>query len=192
MDEALEKELLDITEVDSGGRVPALKVVNKSERMVFLMAGEELVGGKQNRVLNASMMVPANSEMPIPVTCVEQGRWGYKSHHFSSGVTSSHRYLRMMMSKQVSSSYKVSGKPSTNQSAVWGEVSRKISKMGTKSSSDALHDLFQEYAQKLDSLVGNFSLPEDSNGAAFVIDGRIPAVTCSINQARLGNSGRSW
>ena len=173
LDEALENQMLAITEVDSGGRVPTLKVVNKSERMVFLMAGEELVGGKQNRVLNASMMVPAKGEMSVPVTCVERGRWGYRSRHFSSGATSSHRLLRVMMSKQVSSSYKVTGKPSTDQGAVWGEVSRKMGKMGTKSSSDALHDLFQGYARKLDALVGNFSLPEDSNGAAFVINGKL-------------------
>lgn len=173
LDEALEKQILDVTEVDSGGRVPALKVVNKSERMVFLMAGEELVGGKQNRVLNASMMVPAKGEMPIPVTCVERGRWGYRSQRFSSGATSSHRFLRMMVSKQVSGSYKATGKPSSDQAAVWREVSRKMETMGTQSSSDALHDLFQEYAQKLDTLVGNFSLPEGSSGAAFAINGKI-------------------
>ena len=40
LDEALEKQMLDISEVDAGGRVPTLKLVNKSERMVFLMAGE--------------------------------------------------------------------------------------------------------------------------------------------------------
>ena len=86
LDEALIQNLLEVTEVSSGGTVPALKVTNKSEHMVFLMAGEELVGGKQNRVLNASMLVPAKGEMPIPVTCVEAGRWGYKSGRFSSGA----------------------------------------------------------------------------------------------------------
>src|SRR2546422_3226681 len=100
LDEALEQQALEVTEVDAGGRVPTLKVANKSGRMVFLMAGEELVGGKQNRVLNASMMVPAKGDLPVPVTCVERGRWGYKSQRFSSGTTSSHGHLRMMMSRQ--------------------------------------------------------------------------------------------
>lgn len=173
LDEALEKQLLDVTEVDVGGQVPALKVVNKSGQMIFLMAGEELVGGKQNRVLNASMMVPARGEMPIPVTCVEQGRWGYKSSRFSSEATSSHRNLRVMMSKQVSSSYKISGRPSTDQGAVWREVSRKMNKMGTLSSSGALHDLYRQQAERLDALLTECSLPEGSNGAAFVINGQI-------------------
>lgn len=173
LDEALAQQALDVTEIDEGGRVPTIKVKNKSDRMVFLMAGEELVGGKQNRVLNASMMVPARGEMPIPVTCVEQGRWGYKSKRFGSASTSSHSRLRMIMSKQVSGSYKAVGAPRSDQGAVWDEVARKMHKMGSSSPSGALHDLFRDYAQKLDALVGNCSLPENCNGAAFAIFGKI-------------------
>src|SRR5947208_13016045 len=155
LDEALEQRTLEVTEVDAGGRVPTLKLVNKSERMVFLMAGEELVGGKQNRVLNASMMVPAKGEMPIPVTCVERGRWGYKSSRFSSGTTSSHSHLRMMMSKQIIGSYKAVGTPKSDEGAVWSEVARKMDKMDWRSSSEALHDLFAEDSTKLDELVAS-------------------------------------
>ncbi len=173
LDEALEQKALEVTEVDTSGRVPTIKVVNKSQRMVFLMAGEELVGGKQNRVLNASMMVPAKGEMPIPVTCVERGRWGYKSRFFSSSTTTSHSHLRRMMNRQVSDSYRVAGKPTSDQGAVWSEVARKMDRMGSKSSSDALHDMFSEYAKKLDEMVGTCSLPEGSNGAAFAIRGKI-------------------
>jgi len=173
LDEALEQKSLEVTEVDASGRVPTIKVVNKSERMVFLMAGEELVGGKQNRILNASMMVPARGEMPIPVTCVERGRWGYKSRNFSSGNTSSHSTLRRMIARQVSGSYRIEGRPSTDQGAVWREVDRKMETMGSKSSSDALHDLYTDHAKKLDDMVGRCSLPEGANGAAFAISGRI-------------------
>lgn len=173
LDEALQEQSIEVTEIDEGGRVPHLKLRNKSDRMVFLMAGEEVVGGKQNRVFNSSMLVPARSEMPIPVTCVERGRWGYRSRGFSSGTSSSHGHLRMMISKQVSGSYRAVGAPSSDQGAVWGEVARKMEKMGTKSSSDALHDFYTEHAQKLDTLVGNFSLPDGSNGAVFAIGGKI-------------------
>ena len=61
LEEALQQKALEVSEVSEGGQVPTLKVINKSARMVFLMAGEELVGGKQNRVLNASMMVAARA-----------------------------------------------------------------------------------------------------------------------------------
>src|SRR5262245_32627973 len=66
LDEALGAGTLEITELHESGRVPTLKVVNKGDRMVFLMAGEHLVGAKQDRVLNISIMVPARTELPIP------------------------------------------------------------------------------------------------------------------------------
>jgi len=173
LDEAIEQNALDVTEVSSGGTVPALKITNKSNHMVFLMAGEELVGGKQNRVLNASMLVPAKGEMPIPVTCVEAGRWGYKSSRFASGTSSSHSHLRMMMSKQVTGSYKAEGAPKSDQGAVWGEIARKMKSMGSQSSSGALHDFFQDYAKKFEEVIGALPHREGCNGAVFAINGKI-------------------
>lgn len=173
LDEALIQNLLEVTEVSSGGTVPALKVTNKSEHMVFLMAGEELVGGKQNRVLNASMLVPAKGEMPIPVTCVEAGRWGYKSGRFSSGASSSHHNLRAMMSKQVTGSYRATGAPKSDQGAVWGEIARKMSSMGSQSSSGALHDFYADYSKKFDEVIRTLPAREGCNGAVFAIHGKI-------------------
>jgi hypothetical protein len=173
LDEALLQNLLEVTEVSSGGTVPALKVTNKSDHMVFLMAGEELVGGKQNRVLNASMLVPAKGEMPIPVTCVEAGRWGYKSSRFSSGASSSHHNLRAMMSKQVTGNYVRAGAPQSDQGAVWGEIARKMSSMGTKSSSGALHDFYADYSKKFEDVVRTLPPREGCNGAVFAIHGKI-------------------
>src|SRR5437762_11342892 len=62
LDEALAADLLEVTEISEGGSVPILKVTNKSDDLIFLMAGEQLVGAKQNRILNTSILVPARSE----------------------------------------------------------------------------------------------------------------------------------
>jgi len=42
--------------------VPELLVINQGERAVLLVDGEELVGAKQNRVLNTSVLVRGKSE----------------------------------------------------------------------------------------------------------------------------------
>jgi len=173
LDDALEQNLLSVTEVSSGGTVPALKVANRSEHMVFLMAGEELVGGKQNRVLNASMLVPAKGEMPIPVTCVEAGRWGYKTSRFSSGASSSHHNLRAMMSRQVTGSYQTVGAPKSDQGAVWGEIARKMKSTGSQSSSGALHDFYEDFSKKFDEVIRTLPAREGCNGAVFAIHGKI-------------------
>ena len=88
LDDGLASGLLEVTEVSSGGSVPALKVTNKGDTMAFLMAGEQLAGGKQNRVLNASIMVGARTELPLPVSCVEARPLGV-----SLGAVRKHRQL---------------------------------------------------------------------------------------------------
>ncbi len=176
LDEALLDKVLDFTEINEGGQVPAIKVENKSGRMVFLMAGELLIGCKQDRVLNTSMVVPSKTEMPIPVACVEAGRWGYKSREFRSGQTSSHSYLRMILSKETSARYRAKGAPGSGQGAVWAEVARKMSRMGSSSSSRALQDMFEDYNKKLNQVLQNLSVPERCHGAAFAINGKILGV----------------
>src|SRR5687768_15849116 len=64
LDEALSSGQFEVSEVTEGGSVPTLAVFNKADTLVFLMAGEQLVGAKQNRVLNASILVPAQSQIP--------------------------------------------------------------------------------------------------------------------------------
>src|SRR5688572_9448535 len=49
--EALAEGLLRVTEVSSSGSVPELHVINTSDRPVFILDGEELIGAKQNRVV---------------------------------------------------------------------------------------------------------------------------------------------
>jgi hypothetical protein len=173
LDEALDAQWIEVTEFTDAGQVPRIKIINRSEHMVFVMAGEQLVGCKQNRVVNASIMVPPHSEMPLPVTCVESGRWGYSSPAFSSARSSSHRGLRAMMAGQAAESYRRSGVPSSDQAAVWQEVSRKLETAGSRSSSQALHDLFCDYASTLEESVKKFPAPAECNGAVFVVGGRI-------------------
>src|SRR5688572_11304286 len=50
-------DAVTIAEVDESGAVPALVVTNRGDRPVLMIDGEELVGAKQNRVLNTSVLV---------------------------------------------------------------------------------------------------------------------------------------
>jgi ARG/rhodanese/phosphatase superfamily protein len=173
LDEAIEAHWIDVTESTEAGQVSHIKINNHSEHMVFIMAGEQLVGCKQNRVLNSSVMVPPRTEMPLPVSCVERRRWGYSSSSFSSPHTSSHYALRAMVAAQALKSYRSAGVPISDQGKVWREVSRKLGVMGSHSSSDALEDMFRDYGVKLRELVEKLPAPTDCNGAAFVIAGTI-------------------
>jgi hypothetical protein len=173
LDEALADGAIDVTELGEGGSVPTIQVRNRSDRRVFLMAGEHLVGAKQDRVLNASLMVPALGELPIPVSCVESGRWRPRSSQFASGGTSSHGGLRAMMSKHASDAYHAEGRPSSDQGEVWREVSRKLDAMGSISGTNAYFKVYEDNRKRLDDLLAHASAPEGACGAAFVARGKL-------------------
>src|SRR5262249_54771877 len=73
LDEAQGSGALLITERGSA-TVPELIVDNRGKTHVLLLAGEILVGGRQNRVLREDILLPPLSgPRPISVYCVEQG-----------------------------------------------------------------------------------------------------------------------
>lgn len=173
LDEALADQTAEVSELSEGGTVPVLKVANKGETMLFLMAGEQLIGAKQNRVLNASIMVGARTELPIPVSCVEAGRWAYRSRQFGSHGTSSHGHLRKLMSKHAYDGYHAEGRPSSKQGEVWGEVSRKLASMGSHSPSSELEQAYTDHSQRLTSMLTDLPAPEGCCGAVFALGGKI-------------------
>ena len=71
--EAMGQGLVKVIET---GDVEELVIRNLGDREVFIQSGDIVKGGKQDRVVIASMIVPPNSgDMPIGAFCVEQGRW---------------------------------------------------------------------------------------------------------------------
>jgi hypothetical protein len=84
LDEALSHGWLLIEEKD-GGTVPEVVVTNRSEHMIFLMGGEILSGCRQDRIVRKDVLIrPRRRNLSVPVYCVEQGRWTYRSESFTS------------------------------------------------------------------------------------------------------------
>ena len=73
LDEAMERGLVEVIET---GVVEELIIRNTGDREVFIQSGDIFKGGKQDRVVIASMIVPPGSgDLSIGVFCVEGGRW---------------------------------------------------------------------------------------------------------------------
>ena len=60
-----------------GGReVNRLMVVNRSDKPLYLMPGEIIIGGSQDRTIGQELVIaPTGKPVPIDVFCVEQQRW---------------------------------------------------------------------------------------------------------------------
>ncbi len=173
LDEALSQKCATITEVSEGGSVPELRFANSSGKRIFLLDGEELVGAKQNRVLNLSILVPAGKTIVIPVSCVEAGRWHHRSREFSSAPRAHYAEGRARKMAQVSESMRSSGRRTSNQGEVWRDISEKFSKFGSSSPTSAMSDIYEQQAGRLEEYVRSFTPAAGQVGAVFIINGKI-------------------
>src|SRR5215469_11676011 len=56
LDESLEARWIEITEFTEAGQGPRSKIINRWQHIVFLMAGEQLVGCNETRAVNARLI----------------------------------------------------------------------------------------------------------------------------------------
>ena len=176
LDEALESGRFHIHEVGEQGSVPQLQVENRLDRPVLLLDGEELVGAKQNRVLNLSIMVPAQAALTVPVSCVEAGRWRYKSRGFSSSGRTQFARGRARKAQQVSFSLRERGQAFASQSDVWNEIENKARRMGVRSATGSMSDIYESKQPVLEGIIAAAPRHERQVGAVFAICDRIAGI----------------
>ena len=171
LDEALAKGLVEVTEVSDGGSVPQLNVTNSSLRDVIIYDGQQLIGAKQNRTVNLTVVVGANSTLPIPVSCVEQRRWHYTSPSFASSSQFAYPSLRRTTHSEVTRSKETLGSSDANQSRVWQDISAKSARMDVFSDSMAMSDIYESHAPDLAAMNQAFPVEEKQVGYMAFIKG---------------------
>lgn len=176
LDAALAGGQAEVTEVSDRGSVPELRVVNRAPRQVFILDGEELVGAKQNRVVNLSILVPAGGSLIIPVSCVEAGRWRARTHAFSSSPRTQYADGRMKRVMQVSASLRTSGTRESDQADVWADIAEKSARLDARSPTGAMEEIFARHAASADAAVSTLRPQAGQRGALFVLHGRVVAL----------------
>ena len=161
LDEALASGL-SVREVDESGRVPELVVENPLDSRVLLYDGEELVGAKQNRILNVSVLVEASTTVTIPVSCVEQGRWSRSSERFVPGGHISHHELRRRKAEAQAARPLARG---IAQAEVWDAVHEKATLMSVDSPTGASSDIYRAYRRDIRALEDAFPAQPGQCGA---------------------------
>jgi hypothetical protein len=172
-DEAIRDQLLTVQEVSDAGSVPELLVENKSNLRVLFIEGEELVGAKQNRILNTSILVAAKSKTKIPVSCVERGRWRYNAAHFEMSGSHSPSSLRYALKSSVTQSLYSEGSRHSDQGAVWASVGSMNMHYDVKSDTDAMSAAFEAYKEQLAEFRSQLKYVDGASGLAVVIGKRV-------------------
>jgi len=137
------------------------------------MDGEELVGAKQNRVLNLTILVPAGATLIVPVSCVEQGRWAMSAGRMSSSSDSLYARARLAKLRSVSAGYDRMGSPMSDQGALWREIGQKAEEMGVVSDTMAMKDIFDDSRRRIGDYLKAFRTVESQSGAMFAIGERL-------------------
>jgi len=170
---ALDDGVAEVHEVSESGRVPELLFANRAGQAVLLIDGEELVGAKQNRVLNLSILVPAKSELVIPVSCVEHGRWAHRRRGFEVSADFAFSNLREKKVAAVSRSMRSVGDRRADQSEVWDEISQLRSEFRAVAPTEAMSDVYESRRRQIEDYVEGIPRQDSQVGALFAINDRI-------------------
>jgi ARG/rhodanese/phosphatase superfamily protein len=155
---------LSITETSEAGDVPELAVRNTLQDDVLLYDGAEVVGAKQNRILNVSVLVPAGSTLRIPVSCTEEGRWRSVSTSFSPARHIANSELRRRKAMALAAAPLARG---AAQRHVWDSVRAQAERMGSVSPTGAHRDLFLARERELAALEPAFAAEPGQCGAVL-------------------------
>ena len=161
LEEARSRGALLITERDQA-TVPELIVENRGKVHVLLLAGEILLGGKQNRVLSEDILLPPFSgPRNIGVYCVEQGRWAGRTKDFEAKGTFAAPALRSRLMEKA------------DQARVWGEVDRYSQIAGAPSPTRSYQEVYEkpevkEHLKDVERGIDHRAAPGALGAAVFV------------------------
>jgi len=166
MQQAMDRGLLAVEELGSA-TIEQARFVNKSrDRMIFLMAGELISGGKQNRTLQSDALLGPNSSAVLPLYCVQKGRWQGGKRFSSAGGVAPQAVRERAAAK-------------AGQDAVWSEVARANARLKSSTASADLAAAVTkpENARRLAGLREKVAphLPRLCVGVVAAVDGRIVA-----------------
>ncbi len=171
LDEALDRGWLDIEEIGHGN-VPRIRVRNTSFRPVFIMGGEIISGGKQDRIVERDVLLGARSQyVTVPVYCTEQGRWDGSTRFYSKKNLGT-------WSMRATAQYA----PSNAQHEIWGDISSSSRDMGVSSRTSAYQSVYEDTTvqQKIYRHEQYFQdiprLAHDTVGVIVAVDGEIVSV----------------
>jgi hypothetical protein len=179
LQEALAAKIAVVHETEDVNR---LQITNRSKEYdIFIMSGDIVKGGKQDRTVQYTCIIPAKTKrMDINSFCVEQERWEKRGNEESSSFTSSEN---MIASKEL----KMSVRKEQSQEKVWTNVEKIQEKLGENLGEEVKSDKSksslqltlenkrlkmseEEYFRRLGPVVLK---KKDAVGFVFVINGSI-------------------
>ena len=168
---------LIISESTGEGVVGKLTAKNNTDSYLLLADADVLIGAKQNRVMNKSMLLAPMSETIIDVSCIERLRWSYTSERFSNPETVAAPDLRQEKAKSLSLRMDLQGdrNPET-QRVVWSHIHDSMNEQGFASMTESYSDLIRFSMEKAGNDFPSCEPEKGCNGIAVLLDREVVSV----------------
>jgi len=174
LSQAYENKVVEVKETSDEGSVSELLFINSSNTPILILEGQELLGAKQNRIINISILVPANISMVIPVSCCERSRWGFRSNRqFALSNRMTFSSARRNKLRSVNERWQDGDTASSDQQEVWQDMNVKLSKTNVHSPTESMGDFYDTYSDQINQYVKSFASEEDDKGIIAAINGKI-------------------
>ena len=121
-----------VVEELGSAEVPTLSVYNPTKTPVLIVEGEHFLGGKQNRSVNTTVLVSGKTKLNIPVTCLEQGRWG-RPREYTRAPSFTPARIRALNQQAVDANRRAYNSHEGDQGQVWCAVHDFLSDAGLAS-----------------------------------------------------------
>ena len=142
--QAIEARVLEILE-EGEGNVQALTARNTGKQPVVILEGDTLVGCKQNRVVARSVILAPGADVTIPVGCMEQGRWSWKTGRFGAGTLRMSPTMRGATTKEILAAKKRRHlDASLDQGRLWEDVDAHLAAADVASPTSDFHSAVEE------------------------------------------------
>jgi hypothetical protein len=144
---------IDRRNLNSSAEVNRLALTNRSGKPLVLIAGEMILGGRQDRIVGHDCIIEA-SETPVPldVFCVEHGRWsggvvfGQSVNDVASGRTAGNDDAIKLASiaPLARPNIREKAQAKKSQEQVWSAVAETVTVNGTSTSTGTLKSVYED------------------------------------------------
>ncbi len=153
---------------DDQSAVNNLTVQNKSNETIYLMQGDVVTGGNQDRVIAENVVIPPRTIRDISVFCVEKNRWNYQYEGEDEEGEAKKKQGLFAFSgyyNVASTNVRKTARTSNNQMAVWNAVGEMTKKHNATTSTKTYR-----------GLEGSKEFTHERNGYIRFFDGKFDEI----------------
>jgi len=143
---------------------------NNGNAPIFAIDGEELLGARQNRILNTDIYAEPLQRYTVPVTCIEQHRWHGEKLFSEAGFTVTPS-LRSTLALSVKESLDKKAGYQSNQNLIWNKISQTLKATKVQSLTSSFHDIYKTMGSMVEEIVEDFESIQNAVGfSAYIND----------------------